>query len=152
MLVRKLQKEDVEQVKDLILDILTKEYPFDRSAYSDSDLYDLMATYKGPREEFFVLENENNVIGTVGVKMDSRDTAILRRLFVDAGQRKKGLGAALVDEAMAFCKDNDYKKIVFRTTSRMTQAIELCKKKGFKKAEEAELQGFSIYKFVKELS
>ena len=55
-------------------------------------------------------------------------------------------------EALRFCKDKGYSSIVFRTTNRMTQAIELCKKKGFKKEEEADLQGFQIYKFVREIT
>jgi len=151
MQVRPIAKDDYDKVKELILDILTKEYPFDRSAYSDSDLYDIGGTYKGERENFFILEDEGKIIGTVGIKEDSKDTALLRRLFVDTTERGKGYGATLMGEAVKFCTENGYSEIVFRTTNRMTGAIELCQKKGFKKAEEADLQGFQIYKFVKGL-
>jgi len=151
MQVRTLTKEDVEQARDLILNILTGEYPFDKTAYSDSDLYDLSGTYGGPRDSFFVLVNDGKIIGTAGIKEDSKDTALLRRLFVETKERKKGFGTLLVDEALKFCKNKDYKTIVFRTTNRMVHAIEFCEKKGFKKTEEAQLQGFYIYKFVKEL-
>ena len=152
MQVRTLERGDCDQAKELILLILTKEYPFDKSAYSDSDLYDLTGTYNGPRESFFVLEDGGKIIGTVGIKEDAKGVALLRRLFVEAGQRKKGYGAILMDEAMKFCKKMGYTTLVFRTTNRMNQAIELCKKKGFKKTEEADLQGFQIYKFVKQLT
>jgi len=151
MQVRAFKKEDSEEIKDLILSILTKEYPFDKSAYSDSDLFDLYGTYSGKKDNFFVLEDNGKIIGTVGIKQDAEDTALLRRLFVVAGQRKKGYGKLLVDKALVFCKDKDYGRIVFRTTNRMTQAIELCMKRGFKKAEEIDLEGFQIYKFVLEL-
>ncbi len=57
----------------------------------------------------------------------------------------------LMAEALNFCKENGYAKLVFRTTNRMTQAIELCKKRGFEKAEEIDLQGFQIYKFVRKI-
>lgn len=148
MQVRVLKKEDSAAVKELILSILTSEYPFDKSAYSDSDLYNLGETYSGARDSFFVLEEEGKIVGTVGVKEDSEDVALLRRLFVDSNYRNKGYGGLLMAEATKFCKEKGYSSLVFRTTNRMKQAIELCKKKGFKKAEEADLQGFQIYKFV----
>lgn len=151
MHVRVFKEDDSAAVKDLILDILTKEYPFDRSAYSDSDLYNLRLAYNGPRDSFFVLESEGKIIGTVGIKEDSKDTALLRRLFVESKYRGKGYGALLMAEATKFCKENEYSSLVFRTTNRMNQAIELCQKKGFKKTEEADLQGFYIYKFVLDL-
>jgi len=146
--VRKICKSDCEAVKDLILAVLTKEYPFDKSAYSDSDLYDLCGTYSGPRDSFFVLEENGKIIGTVGVKEDSKDVALLRRLFVDSQHRRKGYGTMLIGEATSFCKEKGYSSVVFRTTNRMTGAIELCQKKGFRKAEELDLEGFQIYKFV----
>ena len=152
MKVRKLQQEDSEAVKDLILAVLTKEYPFDKSAYSDSDLYDLAGTYSGPRDNFFVLEDNGKIVGTVGVKEDSERIALLRRLFVDSHYRGKGYGALLISEAIRFCKEKEYSSMVFRTTNRMTQAIELCKKNGFKKAEEVDLEGFQIYRFVLNLT
>ena len=45
--LRVFSKEDAGGVKDLILSILTKEYPFDKNAYSDSDrlfAFDLLAS------------------------------------------------------------------------------------------------------------
>ncbi len=152
MQVRVFKKEDSDAVKDLILDILTKEYPFDKSAYSDSDLFNLSDTYSGPRENFFVLEENGDIVGTVGVKEDSEDVALLRRLFVESKYRGKGYGALLMAEATKFCKEKSYESLVFRTTNRMKQAIELCKKKGFEKEEELDLQGFQIYKYVLKLT
>ncbi len=151
MQVRSFDKKDSDEVKELILSILTQEYPFDRSAYSDSDLFDLSAAYGGARDTLYVLEDNGKIIGTVGIKEDAKDTALLRRLFVASQMRGKGLGKLLVDEALKFCNSKGYSKVVFRTTNRMKQAIELCKKKGFEKSEEVDLQGFQIYKFLLKL-
>lgn len=151
MHVRAFKKDDSDNVKELILSILTKEYPFDKSAFSDSDLYDLGGTYGGSRDSFFVLEDDGKIAGTIGIKQDTEETAFLRRLFVEERHRRKGYGALLMDEALRFCRSKGYQKIAFQTTNRMAQAIELCKKKGFKKIEEIDLEGFQIYKFVCEL-
>ena len=148
MEIRKFTALDGQKVKELILSILEQEYPFDRKAYSDTDLENIGGTYGGTRDTFFVITEGGEVIATTGIKEDSKDTALLRRVFVKSSERKKGYGSQLLDEAIKFCREKGYKEIVFRTTSKMTQAIELCKKRGFKEMENLDMGGFFIHKFV----
>ncbi|MCX5686877.1 MAG: GNAT family N-acetyltransferase [Candidatus Omnitrophica bacterium] len=144
--LRNFRNEDVNGVKELILGILAKEYPFDKSAYSDSDLDKIVETYGGVRDSFFVIDEGGEVVGTVGVKEESRDEALLRRLFVDLKHRKHGYGTQLLDKAVAFCREMGYKKIYFRCTDRMSDAMRLCLKKGFIETEKLEVSGFKIHK------
>ncbi|MBI4335334.1 MAG: GNAT family N-acetyltransferase [Candidatus Omnitrophica bacterium] len=152
MVIRKFVDGDGPKVKALILSILESEYPFDRKAYSDTDLDNISGAYGGIRDTFFVAEKEGEIIATAGIKEDAKDSALLRRVFVNPNQRRKGYGALLLGEAIKFCKDRGYKELVFRTTGKMTQAIELCKKKGFTEIEKLDLGGFFIHKFVLNLS
>lgn len=151
MQVRKFSQKDGEGVKNLIISILTKEYPFDKSVYEDSDIANIGKTYGGKRDVFFVIDAENDVIGTVGVKEDSKDTALLRRLFVKPAFRRKGYGVLLLSKAINHCKKNNYRHVVFRATGRMAQAINLLKKTGFREIEKVDLGGFAIYKFALDL-
>ena len=144
--LRIFKKEDADGVRNLILNILTKEYPFDKSAYSDSDLDKIGETYGGKRDAFFVAEEGGEIVGTVGVKEESPLEALLRRLFVDIKHRKKGYGSALLGKAISFSKDKGYKKIYFRCTDRMADAMRLCDKNGFKETEKLEVSGFKIHK------
>jgi len=144
--LRAFRKEDADGVRNLILGILSKEYPFDKSAYSDSDLYKISETYGGGRDSFFVVESDSQIVGTVGVKEESHSEALLRRLFVDLKHRKKGYGSALLGRAIEFCKDKGYKKLYFRCTDRMAEAMRLCLKRGFKETEKLEVGGFNIHK------
>ena len=144
--LRLFREEDAPGVRNLILDILSKEYPFDKSAYSDSDLYKIGETYGGKRDSFFVVEEGGEIVGTVGVKEESHGDALLRRLFVDLKHRKKGYGSALLDKAIDFCRDKGYKKLCFRCTDRMSDAMRLCMKNGFKETEKLEVGGFKIHK------
>lgn len=148
MEIRKFIETDGVKIKELILSILEKEYPFDRKAYSDTDLENIAATYGGPRDIFFVIEKEGQIIATAGIKEDSREVALLRRVFVSPAERRKGYGSKLLGKTVTFCEENGYKEMVFRATSKMVQAIELCKKSGFKEAEKLDLGGFFIHKFV----
>lgn len=148
MNIRKFSENDGPKVKELILSILEKEYPFDRKAYADTDLENIGAAYGGARDIFFVIEEGDKIIATAGIKEDTKETALLRRVFVDPDERRKGYGSRLIDETIKFCKDAEYKELVFRTTSKMVQAIELCKKKGFSEKEKIDLGGFFIHKFI----
>lgn len=152
MQVRKFESKDNDGVRDLILSILTREYPFDKSVYEDSDLADIGTVYSGERDGFYVLESEGKILGTVGVKKDTKDTALIRRLFVDPSCRRRGYGALLLDKAVRHCRENNFKQVVFRTTGRMAQAINLLKKTKFKETEKIDLGGFQIFKFVLEIS
>ncbi|MDP3804634.1 MAG: GNAT family N-acetyltransferase [Candidatus Omnitrophota bacterium] len=144
--LRKFKSDDAKGVKELILGVLAREYPFDKSAYSDSDLDKINETYGGGRDSFFVLDEAGEVVGTVGVKEESKDEALLRRLFVDLKHRKRGYGTELLEKAVAFCMENGYKRIYFRCTDRMSDAMKLCLKKGFKETEKLEVSGFKIHK------
>jgi GNAT superfamily N-acetyltransferase len=150
--LRPFRQKDAEGVKELILTILEKEYPFDRSAYSDSDLSRIAETYGGPKDSFFVVEEDGEIVGTVGVKGETEADALLRRLFVDVKHRSRGYGSALVDTAIDFCRKKGYKRVFFRCTDRMSNAMKLCMKKGFRETEKLEVSGFRIHKLELELN
>lgn len=143
--LRRFNKDDAKGVKELILSILTKEYPFDKSAYSDSDLDKIQEVYGGTKDSFMVIEEGGAVVGTVGVKEDSKESALLRRLFVDIKHRNKGYGKELITSAINFCKEKAYKRIYFRCTDRMEAAMNLCLKNGFKEVEALDISGFKIH-------
>lgn len=144
--LRTFNKADAQGVKDLILSILTSEYPFDKTAYSDSDLDKVEEVYGGAKDSFFLIEEGGQIVGTIGVKEETAEDVILRRLFVDLKHRKKGYGTELLKKAIAFCKSKGYKRIFFRCTDRMSDAMNLCLKNDFREAEALEVSGFKIHK------
>jgi putative acetyltransferase len=149
--LRRFEEKDARGVKELILTILTREYPFDHSAYSDSDLDRISETYSGPKDSFFVLEDNSDIVGTVGIKEDSPEDALLRRLFVDPKHRKKGYGSSLLSRAIEFARSKGYKHMYFRCTDRMAAAMKLCEASGFKEKDSLEVSGFKIHRLELEL-
>jgi GNAT superfamily N-acetyltransferase len=71
------------------------------------------------------------VVGTVAIKKEDSRVALLRRLFVASTHRKLKIGKRLIDRALDFCREVGYEEVVFKTTSKMAGAIDLCKKNGF---------------------
>ena len=150
-ILREFKEGDASQVKDLILGILTKEYPFDKSVYSDSDLENISNTYGGAKDAFFVLDEGGNIAGTAAVKMETSDDALLRRFFVDVKRRRHGYGSELLKNVIDFCRTKGYKKLHFRCTDRMSDAVKLCMKKGFKETDTLSVSGFNIHKLELDL-
>jgi len=148
MNIRNFVPEDAEKVKSLILSILTSEYPFDKKAFSESDLNNIKDIYSGARDLFLVIEADGELIGTMAIKEEGSDSALIRRFFVASDYRRKGYGRKLMEEAITFCKSKEYKNIVFQGTDKMTRATELCKKMGFTEREHIDMGGFFIQKFV----
>ncbi len=146
--IRRFEAKDASGAKDLILSVLTKEYPFDKSVYSDSDLDRIGEVYGGKKDFFLVSDDNGAVVGTVGIKEDDADSALLRRLFVSPGHRRHGIGSALLDEALLFCRKEGYKRVIFRCTDRMREAIGLCEKKGFREIESIDMGGFRIHRLM----
>ena len=151
MEARQYKPEDSVGVKNLILSILEKEYPFEGSLYQDSDINDISGTYGGKGNAFFVIEEDKKIVGTVGIKRETAEKALLRRLFVDENYRKRGFGTALLKKAIEFCESKEYKEMIFRATDRMELAMKLCKKTRFVEKENLPVSGFHIHKFVLKL-
>jgi N-acetylglutamate synthase-like GNAT family acetyltransferase len=129
MQIRSFKPQDTEGVRSLISSIMNKEYETEQKAYQYGDLDDIVKAYGGLREQFIVCEEDSHIIGTAGIKEDSSNTALLRRLFVHPSHRTRGIGSMLVDQALDFCKMNEYKEVVFRATSKMESAIKLLTQK-----------------------
>ena len=125
MRIRRFNIKDQGQVKKLITGILANDFAMDQKAYPHYDLDSIPKVYGGAREVFFVGENEGHVIGTAAVKEESRDTAILRRLFVSPKYRGKGYGRILIEKALGFCGEKGYREVIFHASNTMKAAMEL---------------------------
>ncbi len=148
MIMRRFQEADNICVKELVSAIFFKEFPLSRKAYQIDDLDCISKSYSGARDIFFVVEEDNKIVGTAGIKEDTKQAALLRRIYVHPACRGKGYGAKLVDAAVDFCRKNQYRQIVFRTTDQMKEAMALCLKKGFLEDERLNLGDIQIIKFI----
>ena len=99
-------------------------------------------------EAFFIAQEDGRVVGTVGIKREDKRAAFLRRLFVLPAYRHKRIGSALIDRAVQFCREVGYDEVVFKTTSTMQRAIELCKRKGFIQRARLDLGSIQLFKFA----
>ena len=147
MQIRPIQSKDQKRVKELISGILSKEFEFGHKAYPYGDLDSIDKVYGGKREQFFVIEDKDEIAGTVGIKEELKKTAIIRRLFVSSSFRRMGYGGLLLDRALDFCKEHGYNEAVFHAATTMKSAIKLCRSRGFKEKDKLVSGGIDIIKF-----
>ena len=151
VLIRKICPRDTPQVKQLISGILDKEFTNERQAYAGPDMDDPACYYGGQKDIFLVAEKEGVIIGTVAIKEDAPDTALLRRIFLNKAFRGQGYGEKLLQKALAFCFEQHYQNVTFRGTDTMQAALQLCLKEGFKETDVAEMNAFKMHVLTKRL-
>ncbi|HNX68578.1 MAG TPA: GNAT family N-acetyltransferase [Candidatus Omnitrophota bacterium] len=131
--IRRSTKEDENAVVDLINSIMNREFREVKQAYPTEDVECIDKAYGGIGEAFFVAVDNGTqkVVGTVAIKKEDGRVALLRRIFVVPTHRNQKIGKRLIDRALDFCREVGYEEVVLKTTSKMSGAIDLCKKNGF---------------------
>lgn len=131
--IRRCTREDEIAVVDLINSIMSREFHEAKHVYPTEDVECIEKAYGGIGEAFFVAveTHSHKVVGTVAIKKEDDRVALLRRLFVASTHRNQKIGKRLIDRALEFCREVGYEEVVFKTTSKMSGAIEVCKKNGF---------------------
>ena len=96
------------------------------------DLFTFDAHYGPPRGAFWVVRDEvGRVIGSIGVQRVNDTSAEIRRLYLDAHVRGRGLGRALVDEVLAWCRAHGFTRLVLWSDTRFEQSHRLYDRMGF---------------------
>ncbi|HSA90468.1 MAG TPA: GNAT family N-acetyltransferase [Burkholderiales bacterium] len=91
----------------------------------DRELASLPGEYR-----LFLLEN---AAGCVAVRLLDAETAEMKRLYVRAAHRGRGLGRALAEAAIAAARAAGCRRIVLDTLPKMREARELYRSLGFRK-------------------
>ncbi len=113
------------------------EYQLDETfeAYVAKYMAEFVENYDPAKENMWIVENETEIIGSIAIVKVDDITAQLRWLLVEPHERNKGIGNKLVNEALTFCKQQGYQKIVLGTFSDLIIARTLYEKNGFRLIE-----------------
>jgi len=98
----------------------------------DVDIRDIDAVYISNRGAFWVIDINDQICGSVGVRKYSDDCAELKRLYLNQEYWGTGLGYALCVAAIDAAKELDYRLLRLDTTLQSQAALGLFKKLGFR--------------------
>ena len=117
--------------------VYANEYQLDETfeAYVAKYMAQFVENYDPTKENMWIVENETKIIGSIAITKVDEKTAQLRWLLVEPHERNKGIGNKLVTEAITFCKQRGYQKIVLGTFSDLLFARYLYEKNGFRLIE-----------------
>jgi RimJ/RimL family protein N-acetyltransferase len=94
----------------------------------------LRATRRSPHAAVFVAENANGIVGRLSVARDSHPASphvADLGLMVEAGQRRRGIGKALLEQAVDWARDVGIEKLELHVFPHNEPAIRLYEQFGF---------------------
>ena len=103
------------------------------------DLFDLERHYGGEHGAFWVARLDGQIVGSVGVERLPDGRAELHRLYLDATLRGRGVGRALVEAVLGWCRAAGITRLTLWSDTRFDRAHRLYEGMGFTKTGEREL-------------
>ncbi len=105
------------------------------------DLFEFEAHYAPPRGGFFVVRGDETIVGSVGVERLDERRAEVHRLYLDADRRGAGIGRALMDAVLAWCRAGDIAHVILWSDTRFDLAHRLYVRMGFARTGERTIVG-----------
>jgi GNAT superfamily N-acetyltransferase len=103
------------------------------------DLFDLERHYDARGGAFWVARLDGEVVGSVGVERLPDGRAELHRLYLDASLRGRGVGRALVEAVLGWCRAAGIAQLTLWSDTRFDRAHRLYQGMGFTKTGERDL-------------
>lgn len=103
------------------------------------DLFDLERHYGGDAGAFWVARLDGRLVGSVGVARLPDGRAELHRLYLDAFLRGRGLGRALVEAVLGWCRVAGVRQLILWSDTRFDRAHRLYEGMGFRKTGERDI-------------
>jgi len=136
--LREATAADGAAVRALVSRVLAEYGLPSEPTRADADLMNLDAHYRGAGGWFAVLEApEGGIVGSVGWAPHGPGTVELRKMYLDAAHRGRGLGRRLLEAALASARAGGARRVTLETATVLGEAVRLYERAGFRRAPEA---------------
>jgi GNAT superfamily N-acetyltransferase len=121
------------QIREVIQQVY-REFGFgpDVTPESDPDLFDIVGTYTG-QGRFWVAIHGEQLVGTGAIRQKTPEVGEVKRMYLLAPYRGRGIGLALLETAVSFAREQGYQRLQLDTVAGLKQAIHLYERYGFQK-------------------
>lgn len=145
--IRTYQAADVEYVIDRQLSLYETERHFTSEIwkkYLTQGVISLVEKFDPNKDCMFILECNGNSSGCIAITHTHEDTAQLRYFFLEPEVRGLGAGHKLLEMALDFCREKNYKHIFLWTVSAQETARNLYRKAGFELTETSQNSDWGV--------
>lgn len=127
--------DDVQFVISSQLELYETEFGFNTPAwisYVTDGVHELTNNFDDEKDCLYILEKDGVPSGSIAIAHQNNDTGKLRFFFLKPEARGVGAGMRLVDLAVDFCRQVNYKRIFLWTFSTLDAARHIYGRKGFR--------------------
>lgn len=148
--IRSFQSSDLEACRRLYREGLIGGQIAENDTGLDID--DIDAAYlRTPGNHFWVAQtHEGQIVGMIGV-MHSDGVGEIRRLRVAESHQRRGIGSALLEQAVKFCQESNYLKVALDTFMEREPALKLFDKFRFRHGRTRSYAGKDLLYFYLDL-
>ncbi|WP_394971528.1 GNAT family N-acetyltransferase [uncultured Croceitalea sp.] len=134
--IREIAIKDNEQVAKVVRKVLEDlGVPKIGTAYADKALDNMYKAYDKPKAAYFVVEENNIIIGCAGIaQLDNYEGNIceLQKMYFLEEARGRGMGTRMIKVCLEKAKTFDFEKCYLETMPYMKAAQKLYKNNGFR--------------------
>ena len=134
--LRTIQKEDNVQLAQIIRDTLT-EFKANKpgTVYYDETTDQLFELFQKPGSIYYVALMDDEIVGGGGIYPSDglpNGTCELVKMYLLPEARGIGLGKKIIEECLAFAKENGYMQVYIESMPELENALKVYEKFGFK--------------------
>jgi GNAT superfamily N-acetyltransferase len=129
--------DDIEYLTSLHGTLYARDCGWDKTfeAYVAGPLNDF-ARSRTDREKIWLVEKDSTISGSIAIVQSSAEISQLRWFLLHPDLRGRGTGRYLINEAIRFCREQNYRSIFLWTEASLVAAARLYLKVGFRLTEE----------------
>ena len=135
IIIREIQQKDNQAIAQIVRDVLMElGAPKVGTAYADPNLDLLFESYQSSKSIYFVIENNNKIIGGAGIaQLENESDSIceLQKMYFLPEVRGLGLGGKLINKCLNSAIAFGFEKCYLETMPYMEAAQKLYQKVGF---------------------
>jgi GNAT superfamily N-acetyltransferase len=143
MIVKPLQKEQIEEARAFMLHIIKEDFGYEFNPVWHKDIVELESTYLNDRSCFYIAEEDGKIIGTIAARpydksyaelsgrYTAENTLSIWRHYIRKDLRGKGIGKTLFNEVEKFVRSKYYRNLYLHTQRTIPGSLEYWLSRGF---------------------
>ena len=117
----------------------------------EDDLKDVEGAYMNNRGEFIVAELDGKIVGMGAIRYKSEIIAEVKRMRVDPGQQRSGIGSRILAILEVKAKELGYKELHLDTSSQLVGAMNFYLKHGYVEFKRVKRDNGELVFFMKNI-